>query len=116
MIKGHILKIYFDLRRTGRKVQGKRLGHQSRETHPLMVAYQNKWLAAEKEWNLERQKMSFIQHFLAELSVPLERLPVFPILSDSEMLIHQVASFVLLPESVDVPGDVTPEAVMLLAP
>jgi len=114
MIKGHILKIYFDLRRTGRKVQGKRPGYLScDETHPLMIAYREQFAAAEKEWDLKRQKMSFIGRLL-DISDPL--LPGYPSISFSEMLIHQVASFVLLPESVDVPGDVTPEAIMFLAP
>ena len=116
MVKGHILRIYFDLRRTGRRAQGARPGYQSRETHPLMVAWREQIASAQKEWDLERQKMSFIQRFFADLSVPPDLRPKYPIISDSEMLIHQVASFVLLPDNTDVPGDVTPEAVMLLAP
>ena len=116
MVKGQILRIYFDLRRTGRSAQGMRPGYQSRETHPLMVAWRKQMASAQKEWDLELQKMSFIGRFFAYSTPPPDRVPAYPIISDSEMLIHQVASFVLVPESIDVPGDVTPEAIMLLAP
>ncbi len=122
-IKAQILSQYFNLRKSGavKQVKFKRfisslVGWSNLPQHPMLEKYQRERDARLEEWINKRRKMNWLKKCLTSDIPPNDQMPKYPIISNSEILIHSVVSYKIFNEKSALPEEIDAKKLIQYVP
>ena len=122
-VKGQILKEYFNSRKYGqlKQVKLKRFinylaswNHAPR--HPALEKWEKERDARQEEWREQVRNMTLLKRLLTKDSLPHDRMPKYPEIPESELLIHSVAAYRLFDANSPMHREVDAKKLVELAP